>query len=100
MEAEEARAQLLLAISRNQRLANDAEFAQTQRQWELHAERECALLLLKRRDGVYEYGSMAPMLYGGCVAVRFTSRYEDLRVTVCGARICDRDDGFPELPTP
>ena len=98
MEAEESRALLLQAISRNKTLASDAEFVLLQRQWELQTERECALLLLKQTNGVYDNGSMAPMLYGRCVALRFKSRYEDLRTTACGAKFCDSDDGFPELP--
>jgi uncharacterized protein YecT (DUF1311 family) len=100
MEADEARARLLLAISRNRNLTENPEFALIQQQWEQQTERECALLLLKTTDGVYYYGTMAPMLYYSCITRRIHSRYDDLQRSACGAERCDAADGFPDWPAP
>ena len=100
MRAAEARARLLQAIRLNPNLSSDPEFAVSQQQWEQQTERECALLLLKMQDGVYYYGTMAPMLFSGCITQRIHSRYVDLQHSACGGMRCDAADGFPDWPAP
>ena len=55
------------------------EFLQLESEWELLADKECSLWWGGiSESGGYEYGSMAPMIVGGCLQSKYEERIKEL----------------------